>query len=293
MEPDKPYVYPPQGQHTHTFILLHGREGTGPEFCEQLFWSVTSQMKSLPDNFPNFRWVFPSSDTCYSTMSQQQEQSWFDICSLTNTDAQQELQVGGLRKSVLKILDILNDEIDLIGDPTRVFLGGISQGMATALCSFLCAPGRIKGPLGGVVGFCGWLPFAEPAETLVRRQHAEDLLRQYSINSSRFSSQSTVLDKRLQLSKLFLDTIAGLNIHQVTEETDKSVLSTPVFLSHGSDDRLVSVRHFRRALHILRDVGFSTEWKEFAGAEAEGHWIKQPEGIDYIVEFIRRQISNA
>ncbi|KAJ5678141.1 uncharacterized protein N7477_003774 [Penicillium maclennaniae] len=291
MKPESPYVYPPRGQHTHTFIMLHGRDGTGSEFCEQLFWSVTSQMKNLPENLPSFRWVFSSSETCYSAMSQQQESSWFDICSLTNTDAQQELQVRGLRNSVLKILDILKDEIDLIGDPTRVFLGGISQGMATALCTFLCAPGRIKGPLGGVVGFCGWLPFVEQAETLVRRQHAEDLLRQYSISSSKIRSQSSMLDKRLQLSKLFLDTIAGPNIHQVTEETDKSVLSTPVFLSHGSDDRLVSVRHFRRALHVLRDVGFSTEWKEFVGAEAEGHWIKQPEGIEYVVEFIQRQAS--
>lgn len=291
MEPDKPYVYPIQGQHTHTFIMLHGRGSTGPEFCEQLFWSVTSQMKNLPSIFPNFRWVFPSSDTRYSTISKQQEQSWFDICSLTNTEEERELQVDGLRQSVLKILKILNNEIEIIGNPTRVFLGGISQGMATALWAFLCAPGRIKGPLGGVVGFCGWLPFAGPAETLIRRQHAEDLLRQYSI--SRISSQCSMHDKQLELSKLFLDIIAGPNIHQVTEGTDKSVLSTPVFLSHGSDDQYVSVRHFLRALHILQDVGIPAEWREFAGAEAGGHWVKQPEGIEYIVDFIQRQISNA
>jgi predicted esterase len=291
MEPDKPYVYPLQGQHTHTFIMLHGRGSTGAEFCEQLFWSVTSQMKNLPDNLPNFRWVFPSSDTRYSTMSQEQEHSWFDIYSITDTDARRELQVDGLRESVLKILNLLSDEIELLGDPRRVFLGGISQGMATALWTFLCAPGRIKGPLGGVVGFCGWLPFAEPAETLIRRQHAEDLLRQYSISSG-ILNESSKLDKRLQLSKLFLDTIAGPNVHQVTEETDMSVLLTPVFLSHGSDDRHVSVRLFRRALHILQDVGISAEWKEFAGAEAGGHWIKQPEGIEYIVKFIQRQVSN-
>ncbi|KAJ5139846.1 hypothetical protein N7448_003254 [Penicillium atrosanguineum] len=52
MESEKPYVYRPQGQHTHTFIMSPGREGTGgSEFCEQLFWSVTSQMKSLPETF--------------------------------------------------------------------------------------------------------------------------------------------------------------------------------------------------------------------------------------------------
>lgn len=290
MEAGNPYIYPLQGQHTHTFIMLHGRGGNGAEFCEQLFWSVTSQMKNLPDSFPNFRWVFPSSDMRFSTMSQEQEQSWFDVYSLTDPDTQRELQVEGLRESVLKILDILNDEVELVGDPRRVFLGGISQGMATALWTFLCAPGRIKGPLGGVVGFCGWLPFAEPAETLIQRQQAENLLRQYSISDNKLLSESSRLDKRLQLSKLFLDTIAGPNVHQVTEGTDISVLSTPVFLSHGADDRRVSVRLFRRALHILQDVGISAEWKEFAGAEAGGHWIKQPEGIEQIVEFIQRQL---
>jgi hypothetical protein len=74
--------------------------------------------------------------------------------------------------------------------------------MATALWAFLCAPGRVKGPLGEVMGLCGWLPFAESAETLIRRQHAEDLLRQYSISSSKISSHCSMHDKRLELSKL-------------------------------------------------------------------------------------------
>ncbi|KAJ5122123.1 Alpha/Beta hydrolase protein [Penicillium atrosanguineum] len=107
------------------------------------------------------------------------------------------------------------------------------------------------------------------------RQSAEDLLQQYSISSSRNLSRSSILDRRLQLSKLFLDAIADPNIHQIFEETDKSII-----LSHGSDDRLVSVRHSRRVLHILQDVGIAAKWKEFAGAEAECHWIKQPEGIE-------------
>jgi lysophospholipase-2 len=65
-----------------------------------------------------------------------------------------------------------------------------------------------------------------------------------------------------------------------------------VFLSHGSDDQWVSVRHFRRALHVLQDIGISAEWKEFSGADAGGHLIKQPEGINYIVDFIQRQMSD-
>jgi len=29
------------------------------------------------------------------------------------------------------------------------------------------------------------------------------------------------------------------------------------------------------------------EWHEYTGAENEGHWIKEPEGFDEIVKFLR------
>lgn len=97
-------------------------------------------MKNLPDSLSNFRWVFPSSATRYSTIFKENESAWFDIYSLENTNDRQDLQVDGLRESVIRILDILSDEIELVGgDPSRVFLGGISQGMATALFTLLCA----------------------------------------------------------------------------------------------------------------------------------------------------------
>lgn len=284
------HVHAAQNTHTHTFILLHGRGSNGPEFCDQLFQSMTSQMKNLPDSLPNFRWVFPSSAIRYSTTFREQQPAWFDIYSLENTNDRQDLQVDGLRESALRILDVLSNEIELVGgDPSRVFLGGISQGMATALFTFLCAPDRIKGPLGGLVGFCGWLPFSQQAEDLLRRQQAQELLRRYQINHS--FSEPSGFDKKGEMSKLFLDTITGIDVHQIVENTDFSVLSTPVFLSHGTDDTLVSVRLGRQASRILQQIDVPTQWEEFSGAVAGGHWVKEPEGVDDIVNFVRTQVE--
>jgi lysophospholipase-2 len=30
------------------------------------------------------------------------------------------------------------------------------------------------------------------------------------------------------------------------------------------------------------------EWHEFTGAEGEGHWIKEPEGFDQILQFLQK-----
>lgn len=286
----KLHVHPPQGPHTHTFVLLHGRGSNGPEFCDELFQSVTSQMKNLPDSLPNFRWVFPSSGIRYSTAFDEHEPAWFDIYSLENPNDRQDLQVDGLRESVLAILSVLNEEIKLVdGDSSRVFLGGISQGMATSLFTFLCAPGRINRPLGGILGFCGWLPFAQQAEDLLRRQQAQELLRKYQINHR--LSEPSGLDKRGEMSKLFLETIAGADVHQITADTHFSVLSTPVFISHGIDDTLVSLRVGRQASRILQQIDVPTQWRVFTGAVAGGHWIKEPEGFDNIVQFVQTQVE--
>ncbi|KAI2788742.1 hypothetical protein POX_e06763 [Penicillium oxalicum] len=177
MDFPSPHVVAPQERHTHTAIFLHGRGSTALEFCEDLLQSTTSQLKSLPDSLPHFRWVFPAAKTLYSTRFQEMQWAWFDVWSLENVEERQELVLEGLRESVSHLLAILADEIERVGgDASRVFLCGISQGMATALWTFFCAVGQIKQPLGGLVGFCGWLPFARKVEDLIRRQQAMALL---------------------------------------------------------------------------------------------------------------------
>ncbi|CEJ54324.1 hypothetical protein PMG11_00642 [Penicillium brasilianum] len=289
MEFPEPHIHPPREKHTHTAIFLHGRGSNGPEFCNELFTSLTTNLKNLPDSLPSWRWVFPTAKTRFSSRFREDQSAWFDVWSIDNTEDQEELSVDGLRESVSYILKLLADEIERVdGDASRVFLCGISQGMATALWTFLCAAGQINQPLGGIIGFCGWLPFSHKAEDLTRRQQALELLHQNGINQSLI--ESSKLDNKRQMSKLFRDIIAGPNLPEIDASTDISILSTPVLLSHGRDDPVVSIRLGHQAYRILKHLEVPTEWHYYSGAEANGHWIKEPQGFDLIIEFIEKQL---
>ncbi|KAJ5279079.1 Alpha/Beta hydrolase protein [Penicillium angulare] len=275
----EPHIQHPHGEHIQTAIFLHGRGSNGAEFAEDLFSSVNSQGQTLPESLPHMRWVFPNSGSRWNVRFQEEMPSWFDAYSLDHIEERQESQVEGLRESVFYILDLLNQEIQQLGGKShRVYLGGISQGMAIALWSLICGPAELQSPLGGVLGFCGWLPFAG---------QVEDLLKGYDDTFNVVDA----LSKQRQASKLLLDVIAELNTPKLCDDADISVLSTPVFLSHGTDDTWVPVELSIQATQILQNLGVSIERNEFTGAEGDGHWIKEPEGFDQITKFLQHQIE--
>jgi lysophospholipase II len=273
MESPAPHIHHPQGSHTHTVILLYGRGSYGPEFAEELFSSTTSNGQDLASSLPTYRWVFPTARDRWSTTFEEEMCSWFDAYSISDIQARQELQKDGLRESVLDILNIIGAEARLLdGQLNRIYLGGMSQGMATALWVFFGAigTGRTRGPLAGLLGFCGWLPFAHQLETLLQTS---------------LDNPDTLGIQHL-VSRFFFDEIAG---HKITREelVDVSALSTPVFLSHGVDDAWVSVDLGRQASKVLRKIMGHVSWDEFSGAENDGHWIKEPEGFDKILQFLQ------
>ncbi|PYI03257.1 lysophospholipase/carboxylesterase family protein [Aspergillus sclerotiicarbonarius CBS 121057] len=257
-----PHIHPPlpQSTHTHTAILLHGRGSTGPEFASELFSSCTSHGKPLPSHLPTFRWIFPTSKNRWNSRFEETIPAWFDAYSLTDITEHQELQGPGLRESVAYILRILEEEITrLDGKPGNVFLGGISQGMAIALWSWVCAGRKGLGRLGGVVGFCGWMPFAE-----------------------RFVDGDGGLDGgRRRLVEFCSGVMEG------DLDLDMRVLDTPVLVGHGVDDPVVSVELGRQAVGIMKREGIQVEWMEYVGAEGDGHWIKEPEGFDAVLRFLQ------
>lgn len=271
-----PHIYHPQAPHTHTHtvILLHGRASSGPEFSEDFLSSSTSTGKNISSCLLSYRWVFPTSRDRWSTTFQEEMCSWFDAYSLSDIDQRQELQKGGLRESVLHILNIVEEEARLLdGQLSHLYLGGISQGMATALWAFFAAigSGRIQKPLGGLLGFCGWLPFAG---------QLEGLLFEPTRNGAHGHQPQDLV------SAFFFNEIAGHRTTQNSEPIGGSVLSTPVFLTHGTDDVWVPVELGRQASKILQKIMASVEWHEFSGAESDGHWIKEPEGFDRILEYL-------
>ncbi|KAJ5530059.1 hypothetical protein N7527_003452 [Penicillium freii] len=264
----KTHIHHPQAPHTHTVILLHGRGSDGPEFAEELFSSSTSKGQNLPSCLPSYRWVFPTSRDRWSTTFEEEMCAWFDAYSLGNIHERQELQKEGIRESVLYILDILEEEARLLdGRFSHIYLGGDGNGLVGVLrCN---CNGRIQGSLGGLFGFCGWLPFA---------QQLEQLLSEPSLSPGSFQAQSLI-------SGFFFDEIAGDTSHS-DQPIDSSLLSTPVFLSHGSDDPWVSVELGRQACQVLRRIMVRVDWQEFTGAEGDGHWVKEPEGFDRILLFL-------
>jgi predicted esterase len=66
-----------------------------------------------------------------------------------------------LKQSTARLTNVIEEEIRIIGDSKKVFIGGLSQGCATSLY----VGTGFKKPLGGILGFIGWVvPITEFSE---------------------------------------------------------------------------------------------------------------------------------
>lgn len=65
------------------------------------------------------------------------------------------------------------------------------------------------------------------------------------------------------------------------------VLPTPAFLAHCADDEVIPIESGRRLRDILSDSLRPIQWKEYSDG---GHWINEPQGVDDIVAFIKRNM---
>jgi len=119
--------------HTHTIILLHGRDSQASEFASEFFECEATGPeadRTLTALFPTVRWVFPQAKTLRSERFDTEMSQWFDMWSLEDVQDRSELQVPGLQSSVDLIIKIIKAE-ELFVPRGRIFLGGISQGFAT------------------------------------------------------------------------------------------------------------------------------------------------------------------
>ncbi|CAH0056368.1 unnamed protein product [Clonostachys solani] len=270
------YIHEPQAEHTHTIILLHGRGSSGEEFAEQLFEDrLSDQSKTLAEKFPSCKWVFLSSPEVWDPVFQEDISAWFEAHYLTDVDARQDLQIPGIRQSVEYVLALLGQEIDALdGRAESVFLGGISLGGAVGIWTFLClwnAP--VPRRIGGFFAVSTWLPFSKNISRVFNKGE---------------NSRSELPSDNSE-SDAFVETMLSSAIAKAQQQ-NSSFLSIPVFLGHGSDDAYVDVNLGRQARDLLLKVGFEVEWKEYAGAEQEGHWLKCPDELDDIASFLSRNI---
>src|SRR3954469_12152976 len=124
------HIVPPTGEHTHTIMLLHGRDSTATEFAPEFFESQASDDQTLPSLFPTIKWVFPASRLRNSARFNADMSQWFDIWSVENPSEKEDNQILGLRESIGEILEVVRNEMKIV-PPERIVIGGISQGCAT------------------------------------------------------------------------------------------------------------------------------------------------------------------
>ncbi|RGP73567.1 acyl- thioesterase 1 [Fusarium longipes] len=256
------HIIEPVMKHTHTAILLHGRGSNGPEFAQELFEeTLFSDGTSLAQKLPSWRWVFPSSREIWSETFQEKMPAWFEAYSLTDKTAKQDLQIPGIKESTSYIKTVIDKELETLGGVSeKLVLGGISQGGAIAMWTLLQR--QTEKPLGAFFGTNTWLPFASSLEMYMTQ------------------SSATKMDEGV----VFVTDMFGQQVFQ------KSLKSTPVFLGHGTDDAYVDIELGRHARDVLGKASYLIEWKEYTGAELEGHWIKAPEELEDLLQFILREL---
>lgn len=188
---------------------------------------------------------------------------WFDMESVQNPCYDPNgIQIAGMQESVKFIREVIEDEAAEVGGLDKVFLGGISQGCATAITALL----TMDKPLAGFIGFCGWCPFsnclAEGQDYFSCKNEGKDLKR----------ALSTWLQQRLPKEERPVD----ISIFS-------PVLRAPVLLEHAKDDSVVPPTLGQDLRDKLARLNFIVEWCEY---EEGGHSINEPRGIDDLVRFL-------
>ncbi|KAN0099690.1 alpha/beta-hydrolase [Hyaloscypha variabilis] len=250
--------------HSHTIILLHGRDSIASEFACEFFESQAGDGQTLPQVFPTFKWVFPASRMRNSARFESDLSQWFDIWSVEEPSEKKGIQIDGLRESIEEILDVIRGEALLVPQ-SRIILGGISQGCATAIHTLLYAGIR----LGGFVGFCSWLPFQEDIA---------------AITASSISHDTTIRKIRSIFSGSDYE---PASLTELKQKSQGPAIETPVFLSHLLDDNVVPIQNGRELKRTISDLGFKTIWKEY---EDGGHWINESQGVDDVIAFLKDRL---
>jgi lysophospholipase-2 len=80
--------------HTHTVILLHGRDSEAQEFMAEFFECEATGPetdRTLPALFPTVRWVFPQAKFLHSERFHIEMSQWFDMWSVEDQQERTEL----------------------------------------------------------------------------------------------------------------------------------------------------------------------------------------------------------
>lgn len=207
---------------------------------------------------------------------------WFDIWDVKTPEEREDLMIPGLQESIHQIVNIIQEEAQNI-PMEHIILGGISQGCATAILTFLSSAMMLQ--LGGFIGLCGWLPFERKIENMPgdsskviteTRDHVRSIL--HMDGTAYTKSENTSTEKTENVTDTNISDLekrmVGMSFHAGG--------NTPVFLAHSKDDEMVPFCNGMRMQRVLSELGLNVIWKEYPDG---GHWIHPEHGVDDMITF--------
>ena len=135
-------IVEPTAEHTATLILLHGFTSTPKTLHDRWLPGLRERLSDgfSYDSLKGVRFVLPPAPvreiSCYGTAEKPCYPAWHDYLSCDRAAAGEEelVDTASLEETRVRLHEIMDVEIAAVGgDPSRVCLGGHSQGACTAL----------------------------------------------------------------------------------------------------------------------------------------------------------------
>lgn len=120
-------MFPPEGNHTHTVIFLHGLYSSSGDFVEipEAFHSLKVSRKGIKFIFPNA----PRRDICWPDGPEKNVSAWYNYYSdRSGRTRDDQIDMPELTESAGRLNRIIDKEASAIGGVSRVIVGGHSQG---------------------------------------------------------------------------------------------------------------------------------------------------------------------
>ncbi|KAL4062861.1 Phospholipase/carboxylesterase/thioesterase [Scleroderma yunnanense] len=159
-----PLVVPAIKKHTATVVFMHGLGDTGYGWLP----AARSLTKTNP-TLQHIKWILPHAPSKPVTANHGLSMpAWFDIYNFSFTGSEDR---KGMLESAGVLETLIQKEINESGlHPSRIVLGGFSQGGAMSLLTGLTAQSR----LGGLVILSAWLPLRKELKGMLT-PHAASL----------------------------------------------------------------------------------------------------------------------
>lgn len=191
-------VNPISPEHTHTFVVLHGRGSNGEKFGRELLDSA-----NLSARLPTAKFVFPTASKRRSTIFKKMPiNQWFDNYSLDDPNQRTDLQVDGLMETAQFLRELIDTEARILNDSAgetgyrKVILGGLSQGCAAGIFTLLGGGFGESGNERPVAffGMSGWLPFERQLNDMTNDKDEEEEYDQDHEESKRDEEDGTITE---------------------------------------------------------------------------------------------------